>query len=303
MSAEPLRRPQPRQPRAHHRHPPPAAAAATLHGARRRPAPPGPAPPPPPFRGAKGGRGLSFSAGGFRGFRERDRKAAGFADGGAGGGRFGTPGPPHRPPALPPPGAVAGQPGKVEEPTGCRVRSVPAAPGSGPAGELLPSRAYAPELPLAGRFRAVVGTNKALRPWVTQPVYPCWPWAQAGPRKIFFPRKEEQRVSELQRRLLKSPLSIYFGGIFPASGFPASSRVGPHGVRAAHRRRTPGVLWGGGPATRSPGYFWGCRLPGMEDGHSQRVGAEPRSRPWGPPAAQPHGRMMQARARLGPAEP
>lgn len=64
MSAEPLRRPQPRQPRAHHRQPPPAAAAATLHGARRRPAPPGPAPPlpapppqaPPPPRRHSAGR-------------------------------------------------------------------------------------------------------------------------------------------------------------------------------------------------------------------------------------------------------
>lgn len=47
--------------------------------------------------------------------------------------------------------------------------------------------------------------------------------ALAAPQKTFA-CKEGLGVSE--HKLLKSPLSIYFGGIFPTSGFAASSTVG-----------------------------------------------------------------------------
>lgn len=127
-----------------------------------------------------------------------------------------------------------------------------------------------------------------------------------SPPPQIFTCKEEPWVSELWRRLLKSPLSIYSGGIFPTSGFPASGRVGPHGVwggcASPWDASLAALSWGdGGPVTWLWG-IWGRQLPGMEDGHSRCVGADPCSRSRGPPAVQSWDRIVQESAWLGPPE-
>lgn len=133
---------------------------------------------------------------------------------------------------------------------------------------------------------AAAGVTPPLR---ASGVYPCWLWIQAAPWKIFT-CKEEPGVSELWHRLLKSALSIYFGGIFPISGFPAGWDRGGGGCTPPRDTSLVAALWEeSGPVTRSRD-IWGCQLPGMEDGHSQHVGAEPCNRPRGPElAAQPWG--------------